>query len=175
MFRTFILQILPAMQTKKNAGWLNQASFADIAGISPTRRPVGLDQLQLPRTPDRHADGDQYGNQAAGTHNRAADIEDTGVVSPNARFFLSAQIQLRNQLIQVDELPIAMEGVMPIEQDVQPGSWRQARNAGSLCRRSGGRLLVSWHQWATGATALSHHTRNFILLRYASAVDFRCV
>src|SRR5690606_21523072 len=75
VFRPFVAQVLLVMQTKKDAGWLIQPGLAYISGLRPSRRTVSRNQPRLTRTPDRHADGDHYSNEAAAARDHAARIE----------------------------------------------------------------------------------------------------
>ncbi len=48
--------------------------------------------------------------------------------TPESQKFPSAQLQSRHERIQVDELAVSLEGVMPVQQDVPPGRWRHLRD-----------------------------------------------
>ena len=51
-----------------------------------------------------------------------------GGCTPESQKFPSAQLQSRHERIQVDELAVSLEGVMPVQQDVPPGRWRHLRD-----------------------------------------------
>src|SRR3546814_19248448 len=48
--------------------------------------------------------------------------------TPESQKLPSAQLQSRHERIQVDELAVSLEGVMPVQQDVPPGRWRHLRD-----------------------------------------------
>ncbi len=48
--------------------------------------------------------------------------------TPESQKFPSAQLQSRHERIQVDELAVSLECVMPVQQDVPPGRWRHLRD-----------------------------------------------
>lgn len=54
--------------------------------------------------------------------------EAIGGCTPESQKFPSAQLQSRHERIQVDELAVSLEGVMPVQQDVPPGRWRHLRD-----------------------------------------------
>lgn len=64
------------MLAEEDACRARQSRLANVIGIRPARRAVGRDQLRLARAPDRHADGDHHGYQAAAARDGAADVED---------------------------------------------------------------------------------------------------
>ena len=74
-------QVLTVMQAEENTGRAGQSGLADFFSIGPTCGAVGRDQLGLPRAPDRHADGDHHGDQAAGASNGTTRVEDMRRVS----------------------------------------------------------------------------------------------
>lgn len=64
------------------------------------------------------------GSQAFLIHNDGPN----GGCTPESQKFPSAQLQSRHERIQVDELAVSLEGVMPVQQDVPPGRWRHLRD-----------------------------------------------